>query len=177
MLREYFEAFRVAVGFLTVLPTGRAKISPPHEMERAFSLFPLVGLGIGIDLTILGWITAKVATPLVAASILLVFWVLVTGGLHLDGVADSFDALALGKVRSERLRIMKESTIGTFGVLAVVLLMMVKMAALSSLVEKGRWWGILAAPIMARWAVILLAHISKHNGINGLFKMLFPGGK
>ncbi len=168
MFREYLEAFRVAMGFLTVIPTGEARVSPPHEMEKAFSLFPLVGLAMGIDLTILGWVIEKVASPLVSASVLLVFWVVVTGGLHLDGVADSFDALSLGKKREERLRIMKESTIGTFGVLAVVLLMMVKMAALSSLVKKGEWRALLLTPMVARWAVVFLAHISMPAREGGL---------
>ncbi len=168
MFREYLEAFRVAVGFLTVIPTGEARVSPPHEMEMAFSLFPLVGLGMGIDLTILGWLMAKLASTLVAASVLLVFWVVVTGGLHLDGIADSFDALSLGKKSDERLKIMKESTVGTFGVLAVVLLMMLKMAALTTLVQKGAWRAILLTPMIARWSVVFLAHISEPARIGGL---------
>ncbi len=168
MLRDYIEAFRVAVGFLTVIPVGEARVSPPHEMERAFSLFPLVGLGMGIDFTILGWLDSKVASPLVAASLVLVFWVLVTGGLHLDGVADSFDALALGKGREDRLRIMKESTVGTFGVLAVVLLMILKMSALVTILERGVWRGILVAPVVARWAVVLLSHVSTPAREGGL---------
>ncbi len=171
MLEEYFEALRIALGFLTVLPTGEDRLASPEEMERAFSLFPLVGLGMGVDLTIVGWLSEKVASPLLAASALLVFWVLVTGGLHLDGVADSFDALALGRSKEDRLRIMKESTIGTFGVLAVVLLMMVKMAALTTLVQKGAWRGLLLAPMVARWAAVLLAHIStpaREGGLGGM---------
>ena len=63
---------------------------------------------------------------------------------------------------------MKESTIGTFGVLAVVLLLMVKMAALSTVVEREFWRGLLVAPMMARWSILLLAHISRPAREGGL---------
>ncbi len=161
----------VAVGFLTVLPTLDTGVSSSEEMERAFSLFPLVGLGMGIDLTILGWLASKVASPMLAASILLVFWVSVTGGLHLDGVADTFDALALGRDEGERLKIMKESTIGAFGVLAVVLLLILKMAALATVVQKGGFRVILVAPLAARWAVVFLARVSYPAREGGLGAM------
>jgi adenosylcobinamide-GDP ribazoletransferase len=93
----------------------------------------------------------------VGGGLLLAFTVAITGAFHLDGLADIFDALALGRGREGLLAIMKESTVGVYGLSALVLDLLVKYAIMVFLLEKGRLVPLVAAPLLGRWALVYLA--------------------
>ncbi len=116
-----------ALAFLTVLGAAR----PPTR--NAFVWFPVVGAAIGGVLGLLWWGAAHLWPPAVAAGVVVVGDVLVTGMLHFDGLVDSADGLLAPMDRERRLQVMREPTVGAFGVVVAVVVVLVRWAALAAL--------------------------------------------
>ncbi|TAM46085.1 MAG: adenosylcobinamide-GDP ribazoletransferase [Gammaproteobacteria bacterium] len=145
----------LAVQFLTRLPTPRVEIDATARGTSVL-FYPLVGLLIGALLALLHWPLATTDAGLEAALLLLV-WVLVTGGLHLDGLADSADAwLGSHGDRARALAIMKDPYTGPAGTAAVVLVLLIKFAALSALLWESAWEALVVAPLLGRAALVAL---------------------
>lgn len=146
----------LAIQFLTQIPV-RLK-QPYGEREAGASLlyYPLVGLLLGALLA--GLHALLRGTPvLLHAALLLAAWVVMTGALHLDGLADSSDAWLGGIGDRERtLAIMKDPYAGPAAVVAVVLVLLLKFAALAGLVQCSNSWALLWPPLLARTAIPLL---------------------
>jgi adenosylcobinamide-GDP ribazoletransferase len=124
---------------------------------RSMAWFPLVGLIIGGMLALLDFILAKLLPPLPSAALLLVAWVSLTGGLHLDGFIDCCDGLLVAKPAEQRLDIMKDSRVGAFGVVGAICLLLIKFSALATLASPGRWAWLLLIPVLSRWAMVWVA--------------------
>ena len=124
-------AAAAALAFLTRIPVGRRIELDGEDVARGAVLFPVVGAGIGalVGLVAVG-LDARL-TVLVAAGLAVVLEALLTGGIHLDALADSADGLGAG-TRERALEIMREPTIGAFGATALVLDVVVKIAALAA---------------------------------------------
>lgn len=148
-------AFWLALQFLTRLPTPRVDITPAARGVSVL-FYPLVGLLIGALLALLHWPLATTDAGLEAA-LLLFAWALLTGGLHLDGLADSADAwVGSHGDRTRALAIMKDPYTGPAGAGAVVLVLLVKFAALSALLRESAWEVLVVAPLLGRTALIAL---------------------
>ncbi len=148
-------AFWAALQFLTRLPTPHVEID---AAVRGVSVlfYPLVGLLVGALLALLHWPLATADAGLEAA-LLLLAWALPTGGLHLDGLADSADAwLGSHGDRVRALAIMKDPYTGPAGAVAVVLVLLVKFAALSALLGESAWEALVVAPLLGRAALVAL---------------------
>jgi len=142
--------FWLAVQFLTRLPVPRAVDFSPRALGRSVVFYPAVGLLIGAILLV-ARLLLQDAGPALASALVLLLWVLVTGGLHIDGLADSADAWVGGHGDAERsLAIMKDPRSGPIAVAAVVLLLLVKFGALS---ELSGGLPLLIAPLAARGLV------------------------
>jgi adenosylcobinamide-GDP ribazoletransferase len=141
----------VAIGFLTRLPLPAKVFDGASASSSSLPWYPAVGLLIGGLLWLLSWALAA-APPLLAAAVLLVAWVGLTGALHLDGLADSADAWVGGLGDRERtLAIMKDPRSGPMGVAALVLVLLLKFAALASLApHSAALW---LAPLLGRGAL------------------------
>jgi adenosylcobinamide-GDP ribazoletransferase len=125
-------SFLAAIAFYTRLPVPTAMAL---QFERVACLAPVVGLGIGTALAGFDWVLSSLGMPPLARSAAVVtVWVAITGGLHLDGAIDAADGLAVPDP-SRRLAVMTESTVGAFGVMTAVMMMMLKTTALASLME------------------------------------------
>jgi adenosylcobinamide-GDP ribazoletransferase len=152
LLRPLFAALR----FLTRLPVPDPYPLSDTETGRVPLFYPLAGLAIGLLLALLQLLLADLPAALQAA-LLLAAWVLLTGGLHLDGLADSADAWVGGLGDRERtLAIMKDPYTGSAGVSALVILLLVKFAALQTLVECSCWPVLLMVPVIARAGLLTL---------------------
>ncbi|MEA9737607.1 adenosylcobinamide-GDP ribazoletransferase [Xanthomonas campestris pv. raphani] len=142
-----------AVGFLTRIPVPAWAFARPGAQARSLPWYPLVGLLLGVLLLALAW-CLRGAAPLLAAAIVLSSWVWLTGALHVDGLADSTDAWVgcMGD-RARTLAIMKDPTSGPMAVTAVVLMLLLKCAALTTLLPAApaALW---LAPLLARAAVV-----------------------
>ncbi len=143
----------VALRFLTTFPFPWRGQVTGQGIGGALPYFPLVGGVIGITLVGVGRVAALFWSPLVQAALIVVAWGIVTGGLHLDGLSDTFDAVMSWRPRERKLEIMKDSRIGVMGALALSSILLLK---LSLLADAGpNWWrATLVAPILGRWAMI-----------------------
>lgn len=146
----------LALQFLTCIPVALRFEPRPADWGRSGLAYPLIGLLIGLLLAGLQQIAGH-ADPLLQAALLAVTWTLLTGGLHLDGLADSADAWVGGRGDGERtLAIMKDPRSGPAGVSAIVLALLLKFAALAALVKAGAWPALLLAPLLGRSALVAL---------------------
>ncbi|MEM7292455.1 MAG: adenosylcobinamide-GDP ribazoletransferase [Pseudomonadota bacterium] len=142
-----------ALQFLTVLPVN-ADFS---DRDRALSQlwFPAVGFVFGTVLVALSAVNSH--TPLVGGALVVLCWAALSGGLHLDGLADSADAWAAGRGDRERaLQVMKDPACGPAGVVTVVCILLAKFAAVAALIGQGQIWVLAAAPLLGRTAVLAL---------------------
>ena len=138
----------VAVGTLTTLWVPVSGDVSIEELRASTALYPLVGLGVG---ALPAALLLLPIDPLPSAALALGAWVAVTGALHLDGWADCCDAaFAPGRSREQRLALLKDPHVGTFGVVGLILLLLGKWTAL---VSGPIWAPLLAAPV-ARWAMV-----------------------
>ena len=151
--------FLVACQYLTVLPLAPRR-GGPSDPGSAAPFFPLVGCLLGLILAGGDRLLTLILPPAVVAALLLAGWVLLTGGLHLDGLADSADGLGGGWSRDESLAIMREPGVGAYGVAAVVLLLLLKATTLAALDGPLRWRALLLAPTLGRLAPVLLARLA-----------------
>ncbi|WP_290700316.1 adenosylcobinamide-GDP ribazoletransferase [Amphritea sp.] len=157
-ISEQWQALCVAMQFLTQLPI-RLRMYPDSRIQaHSLLYYPLAGAVIGGVLCALSWLLNDQSLYL-QASLVLIGWVVLTGGLHLDGLADSADGWMGGLGDPERtLRIMKDPCAGAIGVLALVLLLLLKWSALITLLETVTLLPLLIAPLFARLgAIVLLA--------------------
>lgn len=145
------KAFATACVFLTRIPMPRMAEVTPEDEGRALLCFPLTGFLIGGLLWLVGCFAVPVFGTLVTAALLLVGWAMVTGGLHLDGLADSADGWLGGYGDPERtLAIMRDSRSGAGALVAVGCLLILKFAALTVVVGHGLWVAVVIAPVIGR---------------------------
>jgi adenosylcobinamide-GDP ribazoletransferase len=169
-----WNSFWFALQFLTRIPVVTMdEMLSGEELGRSTLFYPLVGLIIGGLLSLLFWSLADHDSGVVAALTLIV-WVLLTGGLHLDGLADSADAWAGGHKDPDRtLEIMKDSRSGPAAVVFVVLLLILKFAALSTLIEAQAWLALLLAPFLGRVTIIALMLTTPYVRPHGIASELY----
>jgi adenosylcobinamide-GDP ribazoletransferase len=147
----------VALGFLTRIPVPSHVFDDSRARARSLPWYPLVGAVIGVLLCALAWALLDDA-PLLRAALVLLAWVVLTGALHLDGLADSADAWVGGmrdtreETRARTLDIMKDPRSGPVAVVAVVMVLLLKFAALASL-SAAVWSMVWIAPLLARMTV------------------------
>ncbi len=141
-----------ALELLTILRLRRPPILAGATLGRSQAYFPAVGLLLG--LAVYGaeqGFTPAVGAPL-RGWLLVALLALLTGGLHLDGLADSVDGLFGGRTAESRLAIMRDSSIGAFGTCALIIVIGVKAASLTEISSGLRIEGLVLAPALARWA-------------------------
>lgn len=144
---------RAAFGLLTTLPLGISQDWQSGDSGRAGIWFPLVGVFIG-GVVWLSWLALSLYFPqLIVGVLTLSIWIFLTGGLHLDGLADCFDGLLFSGTRERRLEIMKDPHPGTFGIIGLLLVLFAKVAALSFLTFSSGLSIILATTI-SRWLIL-----------------------
>jgi adenosylcobinamide-GDP ribazoletransferase len=169
--------FFLALQFLTRLPTPALAGISPQDWGRAVLFFPVVGLLIGGVLTGLQTLLS-VSDPLLQAALLTVIWVALTGGLHLDGLADCADAWVGGHGdREKTLAIMKDPASGPIGVAAVVLALLLKFAAIAALAKTSSLAALFLAPLLGRAALpalLLAAPYARPGGLGEAMAQALP---
>jgi len=172
LLSQYME-FVAAVRFLTVLPVpgGTRAFDKDEDTPRLVigcEYFPLVGLLLGLLLWLLVLVLAPLVPQLVLAALLVVALVILTGGLHLDGLMDSCDGLFGGSTRERKLEIMRDSRVGSFGVLGATCLLLLKFALFASVSAHALPLALLIALPSARWAMVLVLRVFPGARTTGL---------
>lgn len=165
---RYLNGALIAVEFLTPLRLRRVQTYDDRTFAEALGWYPLAGLVIGGALALLDLGLSELLPPASAAALLVAALALFSGGLHLDGVADTADGMALQGDRAERLGVMSEGNTGPAGVMALVLVLLAQWSALASLPTDARFAALLVAPVIARWTVVpvgMLFHPARPRGL------------
>ena len=164
--------FWIALQFLSSLPVRLPGMPAPQELGRSLLFYPLVGLLFGGILWGLNWLMLG-APLLLHAALLLTVWVLLSGALHLDGLADSADAWLGGFGDRERtLTIMKDPRSGPIAVVTLVLVLLLKFAALLALIEQQHALALIIVPLLGRSALLGLFLTTPYVRAGGLGQAL-----
>ncbi|WP_405653894.1 adenosylcobinamide-GDP ribazoletransferase [Streptomyces sp. RK9] len=158
------DGLRFAFGTLTVIPVHVRRWD--RDAARAGMLCaPLAGLVVGLGAAAAGSaLLALGASPLLAAVAAVAVPAAATRGLHLDGLADTADGLGSGKAADDALRIMKQSDIGPFGVITLVLTLLAQVAALAELYDES-WTHGATATVVAATAARLALTLAARTGV------------
>jgi adenosylcobinamide-GDP ribazoletransferase len=145
-------SLRSAMAFLTVLPVARAGGAPGERLGRAY--FPAIGAVVGVLSAGVFVLVGAVSSPLVAAVAATATLALLTGALHLDGLADSADGLFGGGDVARRLEVMRDPRLGSFGTVAVVLVLVGEVAAIASMSPGRAVAALVIAGALSRLAML-----------------------
>jgi adenosylcobinamide-GDP ribazoletransferase len=176
IVSQYTE-FAAAVQFLSVLPVPGSRqlfdkdVNAPR-LRIGCEYFPLVGLLLALLLWLLVLVLAPLVPQLVLAALLVVALVILTGGLHLDGLMDCCDGLFGGSTRERKLEIMRDSRVGSFGVLGAICLLLLKFALLASLSTHILPLALLITLPSARWTMVLALRVfpgARPTGLGAAF--------
>lgn len=167
-----FREFVIALQFLTIFSVRKTLPFDEMGFGRSAAFFPLVGVLIGglvwgLDLLLISVCPVTLRSVIVTTAL-----AILSRGLHLDGLADSADGVFGGRDRQHRLDIMKDSRIGTFGVLALAAVLLLKVRALDLLADETRMHALVLAPLLSRWAQVGMAVCSRPARDEGLGTLL-----
>lgn len=152
-------ALLAAVSFLTIVPVGRRLAFGARDVARGAPLFPLVGAALGALAGLTAAALAKAMPTSVAAATAVALSALLTGCIHLDGLADTADALG-GRSRERALAIMRDHQIGSFGAVALITTLLIKTTAVATLASRGHLvLALTCAAACARLPAVLLASV------------------
>lgn len=155
--RGFLDEFPLAVSFLTILPVIDRSPASEETVAGSLTWFPLVGFLLGLALVGEDWILAHIFAQVIRSVLIVISLTVVTGAVHLDGLADMADALGAGRDRDRALDILRDSRVGTFGASAIFFDLTLKILALSTLAGHRRYAALIVAPMLARWAMPLIA--------------------
>lgn len=155
-MRRWVEELLVAFQFLTRLPISRIPYQP-DSLSRSAKFFPVVGLVIGLGVSVLQHVLGPHLNRTLVALLILTFLVFITGGLHEDGLADTADAFGGGWNRQQILAILRDSRIGSFGALALVLSVLARFLLLSILPVSHFTALVVSAQVLCRWTTLPLS--------------------
>jgi adenosylcobinamide-GDP ribazoletransferase len=166
-------SLRSAMAFLTVLPVATAEGAPGERLGRAY--FPAVGALIGLLAGIAFAVMTALTTPLLAAVAATALMALLTGALHLDGVADAADGLLVGGDTARRLEVMRDPRLGSFGTTAVVLVLAGSVAAIASMTPARAMVALVIAGAMSRLAMLAVIAFVPYVRQSGLGSAAWGG--
>jgi adenosylcobinamide-GDP ribazoletransferase len=148
--------FLAAVQFLTVFPLPVSLKTDERDLEKSIYYFPIVGLLLGILAAALDYGLGFLLPKLAGSVLVVIALLLMNGGLHLDGLADTADAFFSSRSRERMLEIMKDSRTGPMGVTAIVCVLVLKIALLASITGAIRWQVIIIIPLAGRCALLIM---------------------
>lgn len=146
--------FLIALQFLTIIPIRLGKKAEPEELAKSLAYFPLVGILLGTCLAVLEYFLTYFLPSSVVRLILVAFPIAITGGLHLDGLSDTVDAIASQKSSSNALKIMQEKTIGPVGASCVFIFLLARYVALGEFVGMRLYTMLLLFPMVGRMSIV-----------------------
>jgi adenosylcobinamide-GDP ribazoletransferase len=163
----------LALQFLTIAPV-RFKHVAEKEIGRSMVYFPVVGLVIGLCLAAANRLLNSLGLPRLSIDIITVICLAIfTAGMHLDGLADTCDAVLSGKNREEMLKIMRDPHSGVMGVLAVICAMLLKISLLYSVSAPVKPAALILMCVLSRWSMVLAISISPYARTEGKARVFF----
>lgn len=142
-------------------------------MALSLYYYPVVGFLIGAGLALIAWLSNWLQLGWGGDAVVIVSWIVISGGLHLDGLMDSADGLFSGRERDKKLEIMKDSRVGAMGGIALVSVVLLKFALLTSIPYPAKLGALLIAPAMGRCmmvaAILLFPYARTGPGLGKCF--------
>ena len=161
-------SFSLAWQFLTILPWRKSEQEcSPQLLGRSMAYYPAIGLLLGFILWAAHFALSLFLPRALGDGLILLILVILTGALHLDGLADTLDGLAAGKAPEERLRIMKDHRVGTFGVVGLILVFGLKFLALHSLLTQDVGKALIVALTLSRGSMVQLTYRAPYGRREG----------
>lgn len=173
-MTDIITQFRLALSFLTTLPAGSFSAEVPDQtLGQTQAWFPLVGLLLGLILYLSSCFLQIFLPPTICAALVLTLHFFITGGFHLDGVADTADGLMSGKAEREKIfTIMKDSYLGSMGATALTLLLILKYSALTLIISNAPL-ALVIFPVLGRYAIVQLTfstvYARPEGGLGAIF--------
>ena len=164
-MKDFLQAF----SFLTILPLGKTLSSPSEGrgLARSMAFFPLVGFVIGLLLASGYYLLSLLFPKSFVLWLTIGLLAFLTRGLHLDGFADTMDGLASGGTREKILEVMRDSRIGAFGVISLILLIGAKYLALNQISNISLPYSLILMTVMGRNSMVLVCYRSSYARSNG----------
>lgn len=154
--------------FLTAVPVSREVHDPaPEELAGSMSWYPFVGILLGGLLAVTDVLLGRWLPREVVAALLILLLVAMTRGLHQDGLADTLDGLAGGRMPADRLTIMRDPRIGAIGATGLFLSLILRYSALVSVPEAFRFPVLLCMPAIGRWGMVVGAYGASYARAEG----------
>jgi adenosylcobinamide-GDP ribazoletransferase len=162
--------FITALQFLTIFTVSKKHEARENDLAKSMVYFPFVGFLIGIIMVYADRGFLWLFPDTISNIFLLMISAVITRALHIDGLADTADGIVGGKDPQSRLAIMKDSRIGTAGVMAVAFLLLVKYACLNTLFNDYKTAALLTAPVFGRWSQMLMMFKASYGREQGMGK-------
>jgi len=163
MIREYINDFLLFFQFFTRIPINKRLNCGKGNFRRGSIFFPVVGLFIGVVQWLIYYLLIKVLPINITAVFVVIIPIVITGGLHVDGLGDTCDGFFSFKGDKYKIiEIMKDSTVGTYATIAVVFDMLMRYVAVSTVIGINLPLMLIATPIIARFSVVFISFIGKN---------------
>lgn len=165
----------LAIQFLTIIPVGRSQRCADTDFPKIVPYFPVVGFLQGICLLAMDLILGRFFHPDLCIALVLLTYVLINGGFHLDALADTFDALSVRGDKERKLSVMKEGSVGAVGVVAIVFALSLKYLAIksiSNLLPLVYYSSLLFMPVLSKWSMVLALYYGSPARKDGLGSLL-----
>jgi adenosylcobinamide-GDP ribazoletransferase len=153
--------FLIAFQFLTIFPI-KVKEIKAQEFGKSLRYFPLVGTVIGLILTLSLYIFSLILPHIIVSFLILIILVVITGGIHLDGFADTCDGLCSSHPKDKVLEIMRDSRIGVMGAIGLILLLMLKFSLFYSIPTSVLGKTLVIMVTSGRWLQVLACYLSRY---------------
>ncbi len=171
---SFIRSFFAALGFLTIVPIPGFLCGTEEDMSRSLSWFVVIGMMIGICVAFIDKGLCSFMPHLPAGALSVLILISVSGGLHMDGLADTADGFFSARPRDRMLEIMRDSRIGAMGVIAIVSIILIKFSILAGLDDKTRFMSIFLAPVAGRFSpvftIVTMKYVRGENGLGTVFK-------
>jgi len=165
--------FWIAWRLLTIFPSPSGREYRAEDFGKSMRCFPVVGLLLGLVLFGLDRLLGLFLPPILIDVLLIVALVIMTGALHVDGFIDTCDGLSVKSSISDKLRVMRDSRVGAFGIAGGACLILAKFAALVVLPEGIRASALILMPVLSRWGMVYAVYafpIARSEGMGWAMK-------
>ena len=171
-MKRYFDNFLLMIQVLTRIPINKSLPCEEDDFKRGSNFFVIVGLIIGLIQFLVFSILSKFLNREISVIFIIIIDIIITGGFHIDGFGDTCDGFFATKGKDKIIDIMKDSRIGTFACIGIVMELLIKFIGYTSVLNLYSSYIIILLPMISRASIILISYIgraAKENGSGNLF--------
>lgn len=171
-MKRYFENFLLMLQVLTRIPINKSLPCENRDFKRGSNFFAIVGLIIGLIQFVVYSFLIKFFSLEITVIFIIIIDILITGGFHIDGFGDTCDGFFATKGKDKIIDIMKDSRIGTFACIGIIINLLIKFIGYTTVLNNTTSYIIILLPMITRVSIVLISYIgnaAKKNGSGNLF--------